>query len=338
MIIFSHNLRTRLSQCCLIVLLLIGSTSPLHARLWPIKPESPLLLGVGDRVDWFTHRVRRATWSSAKALGQPTDLLMIWLPRGWKSSWIPERRLKQLNKDGTIPVILHYYFEDRISQQAIERDRDSWHQSLRHMGKLLKDIHPVLIVLEPEFNDAPPAGETHTMQWPQLANELSVAIDIVREQAPHAMISVGAGDFSPTRNLEPVIWPLVHKLDFLAYQEMRADTDPDYRTADYLNVGDAAVEYAAYLKQFGLPILLAYVALSSHGDWEQKQKTMLQQLRSKNDQLKQNGVFGVSYFQLFDDPQHQGYFKAAEKHFGLYTHDGTAKPAAEVFKEWGWQR
>ncbi len=320
---------------CALLFLVAISISPVQARLWPIDPEAPILLGVGDRVDWFTHSVRRATWSSARALEQPTDLITIWLPRGWRASWIPKRRLKQLTEVGTIPVILHYYFEDRISQQAIERNRNGWHQSLRHMGEQLKDIHPVLIVLEPEFNDEPPPGETHTMQWPNLASELSMAIDIVREQAPHAMISVGAGDFSPTRNLEHVIWPIIHKLDFLAFQEMRADTDPDYRSVDYFNVGDAAVEYAAYLKQFGLPILLAYVALSSHGNWENKQKTMLQQLRNKNDQLKQNGVFGVSYFQLFDDPQHQGYFKAAEKHFGLYTHDGTAKPAAEVFKQWG---
>jgi hypothetical protein len=305
-----------------------------NAQQWPIKERETLLLGVGDRLDWFGRGARRVTSSTAESLGQPTDLLSIWLPRGWTASWLPQQRLQQLVEQGTVPVVLHYYFEDRISQQAIERNRKGWHKSLAAMGRLVRNVDPVLIVLEPEFNDLPPKGETQALLWPGLVQELSEAIDIVRAQAPHAMISIGAGDFSPARDLDPVIWKLVHKLDFLAFQEMRAQTDPDFTGPDYFKVGEAAVEYAAYLKQFDLPILLAYVALSSYSDWEQNQADMLAQLQQQEANLRAQGVFGLTYFQLFDDPKHTGYFGAAERNFGLYTHTGVAKPAAEVLKRW----
>jgi len=114
---------------------------------------------------------------------------------------------------------------------------------------------------------------------------------------------------------------------------MRADTDPAAAREGYLSVGKTAVEYASYLHStFELPILLAYLAVSSHGGWEAEQAAAISELGAHRAALRNAGVFGVMYFQLYDDPAHVGYFGDAEPHFGLLRADGTAKPALQAFR------
>ena len=156
---------------------------------------------------------------------------------------------------------------------------------------------------------------------------------MIRDVAPNALVGVCPGDFPGTPNLEPVLGEVAEDLDFLAFQEMRAVTDPSPPRANYLDVAGAAVDYARYLKRaFNLPILLAYVAVSSHGGWEERQATALRGFAGKREALREAGVFGLIYFQLRDDPRHRGYFGIAERSFGLLRADGTAKPALEAFR------
>ncbi|MDQ6974266.1 MAG: hypothetical protein Q9M10_05230 [Mariprofundaceae bacterium] len=92
---------------------------------------------------------------------------------------------------------------------------------------------------------------------------------------------------------------------------------------------------ASYLQQaFHKPIYLAYLAISSLGGWEQKQAHMIERFRDAMPELAYHGVIGASYFALFDDPNHVGWFAEAEKTLGLASKAGVEKPALSAWKSW----
>ena len=324
-----------LSQSALI---LIQSPGAGATPALDLHDTSRLRLGVGDRISVLSREAEAWVSVPEEALrkGVPLDLFEVWLPRGWDEDWVKRERLQELTAQGITPVIIHYYFGDAISKERVEAERDGWYSSMWRMANMVRMDAPVLIVLEPEFNIAPPEGETAITSWPWFAKDLAAAVEMIRTQAPNALIGTCPGDFSGTPHLEPVLGPLASDLDFLAFQEMRAATDPEAGRKGYLDVGRAATDYARYLKRaFGRPLLLAYVAVSSHGHWEKRQADALRDLRRHRDALLGAGVFGLVYFQLRDDPSHIGYFGAAERHFGLLRADGTPKPALEVFRALG---
>jgi hypothetical protein len=310
-----------------------GDESAVRPRSLPGSPVR-LLAGVGDRIESHPLEPDLRWLAEARAHDLPTDLFQIWLPRDWWRHWSPGDELQRMADEGTVPVVVHYFFGDGISRQRVLAQRDEWHASLRRLGRAIRIDGPVLVVLEPEFNDDPPAGESRITDWPGFAGELAEAVRIVRDGAPNALVGVCAGDFSPDRNLQRVLEPVAHRLDFLAYQEMRAASSSEAAAPGYLDVGQSAVDYARYLQQsFGKPILLAYVAVSSWGGWEKRQAEALAGLARERRSLRRAGVFGVVYFQLRDDPEHEGYFGPAEKHFGLLDARGREKPAAAAFRE-----
>lgn len=300
-----------------------------------LRPDR-LQLGVGDRIQVKTRRGWSSEPSNALARGLDIDLFQVWLPRGWRDDWVPQEQLRSLTARGITPVLVHYYFGDFISRERVESRRKGWYSSLWRMAKLVAIDAPVLVVLEPEFNIAPPPGETAITDWPGFADDLRAAAQMIRKIAPNALIGVCPGDFLGPPDLERVLGPLVRHLDFIGFQEMRAGTDRAARREDYLDVGRSAVDFARYLKRaFGLPVLVGYVAVSSHGGWEKRQAEALRSLVRRRKDLLDAGVFGVVYFQLRDDPKHTGYFGPAEKHFGLLRADGSKKPAFEVFQGLG---
>ncbi len=298
-----------------------------------LEDRSRLRIGIGDRAvvqrdgDWVS------TVAQLDRYGIKADMVQLWLPKGWKPEWIDPARLREMSSRGIIPVVVHYYFGDYISKERVEAQRDGWYSSIWEMAQRLKSDDPVMVILEPEFNIAPPKGETAITDWPWFAEDLRAAAKMIREQAPNALIGTCPGDFSGAPNLESVLGPVADDLDFIAFQEMRADTDRDQGRAGYRRVGRAAVEFARYLKRaFNRPLLLGYLAVSSYGGWEQVQEQMLRDVLEQRVALRAAGVWGVVYFQLFDDPAHRGYFGPAEPHFGLVTHDGKVKPALKVFR------
>jgi len=299
----------------------------------PIGDGSRLLVGVGDRVHIHAGDRRISVRDEAARLGVGTDLIELWLPRGWKDSWIDPGELSHLAETGSTPVVVHWFFGDDISRERVRGQLHEWHRSLGRMARRIAIESPVLVVLEPEFNNQPPPGETAVTDWPGFAAELREAARIVRAEAPNARIGVCAGDFSPARGLEAAIGPVADDLDFLAFQEMRAKTRRHDDAGDYLDVGASAVSYADYLRSsFGRPLLLGYLAVSSWDGWERSQARALDSLARRRDELLRHGVFGVIYFQLRDDPHHEGYFGPAEKHFGLTSAEGAPKPALEAFR------
>lgn len=298
------------------------------------EPTHGIRFGVGDRLTLQRGPQRwQPLAQRARQLRVPLDYLQIWLPRGWQEDWLPAWELRALRERGTLPVFVHYFFGDAISGERIEAQRAAWHASLERMARAVAPLGPVLIVLEPEFNTDPPAGETATLAWSGTVAAFRAAIRRVRDLAPEAQLGICAGDFYPDLNLDSMA-PLADAIDFVAFQEMRAQSDPEVRRSGYLRIGAQAARYAHYLRAtFDRPVLLAYVAVSSHGAWEAEQASAIRDLARHRGALELAGVFGIIYFQLQDDPEHRGHFGAAERQFGLTDAEGRAKPALRAFRE-----
>ncbi|MBW2244108.1 MAG: hypothetical protein JRH01_19165 [Deltaproteobacteria bacterium] len=293
----------------------------------------PFRVGVGDRIE--IHRAGRAisVRDEARRHGLATDYLEIWLPRGWEDSWLDPEALRSLTRTGTTPVIAHWFFGDEISQERVEGERAEWHRSLARLARRIAIDAPVIVLLEPEFNNAPPEGETAITDWAGFSDEVREAIRILRHFAPKVQVGLCAGDFSPTRDLEKAVSGVAGELDFLAFQEMRASTRHD---KDALNLGEAALSYARYLRQaFAKPVFLGYVAVASYGDWQLAQRDALRSLVRERRALEKAGVFGLVYFQLRDDPEHTGWFGPAERSFGVLNAKGEPKPALEPLRALG---
>jgi hypothetical protein len=323
----------------LLLALLVGLAAAGGARggdaTLELEAGARLRVGLGDRAAVERDGRWTSTVAEARRLGLPLDLLEVWLPRGWEESWVHRKHLAELARQGVTPVLVHYFFGDAISRERVERERDAWTASLRRLGELARMDAPVLVVLEPEFNVHPPGGETAITDWPGFADDLRAAARMIRELAPNALVGTCPGDFPGAPNLEPMLGRVASDLDFLAFQEMRAATDPDVARPDYRRVARAALDYARYLQRaFGRPLLLGYVAVSSYGGWEEVQARALRELAASRGDLGEAGVFGLIYFQLFDDPAHTGYFGPAERFFGLVSADGREKPALDAFRQW----
>jgi hypothetical protein len=301
-----------------------------------LRDTSRLRIGIGDRLAVQREGRWVSTLAELDRRKIRVDMIEIWLTSDWRPDWIPRERLDELAARNVTPVIVHYFFGDDISQERFEDRRDAWYSSLWEMAQRIRGDASVLVILEPEFNVAPPKGETAITSWPEFADDLRAAAKLIRKQAPNALVGTCPGDFQGAPLLEPVLGPVADDLDFLAFQEMRASTDPDRHREGDLPVGRAALDYARYLKRaFGRPILLGYVAVSSYGGWEEQQARALRELMTNSRELRDAGVWGLVYFELFDDVRHSGYFGDAERHFGLLTKDGRQKPALEVFRALG---
>ncbi len=292
-----------------------------------------LRIGVGDRLKLWNLKPPVSTIDAAAARGVALDYVQMWLTPGWQDSWLDADGLRELWRRGATPVVTHYWFGDHISRERFAAQRNDWYASLWRLSQRVRGDGPVLVVLEPEFNVKPPAGERSVVAWPGFADHLRAAAMMIRSEAPNARVGVCPGDFPGPPRLERVLGPVADDLDFIAFQEMRAATDPDKGRPGYLDVGRAAAEYAGYLhRAFGRPVLVAYVAVSSHRGWGREQAEALADLARHSDELRRAGVFGAIYFQLFDDPEHEGYFGSAEKHFGLLRTNGKPKRAFSVFR------
>jgi len=321
---------TTVLACCLAVW---GAPPPAGAGGLDLERPGRLQVGIGDRLTVERDGRWVPTVDALDRLGIDVDMLQIWLPRGWQDDWVSKDALERLHARGVVPVVVHYYFGDFISKERVEAQRSAWYTSMWEMAQQIRGDDPVLVVLEPEWNIAPPPGETAITDWPWFANDLRAAAIMIRKEAPNALIGTCPGDFPGRPNLEPVLGPVAADLDFLAFQEMRASTDPDGDRPGYTDVGRSAVEFARYLhRAFGRPLLLGYLAVSSYGGWVDTQRSIVADVHAHRKALLDAGVFGVVYFQLFDDRKHRGYFGPAEKHFGLIDAKGRRKPAFEAFR------
>ena len=294
------------------------------------KVLNGFLAGVGDR-----YRTGLAGKNGSQILhqwaqkhGAPVNAQAIWLTRDWNDSWVSRRDLQRMAEEGVVPVLILYYWGEDISRENVVRQRKDWYFYLLKVAAIASIDYPVLIVLEPEFNDETNNDSTLILSWPGFNEIVIDGIYILRSMAPNVLVGICPGDFG-AQDLESSIGEVVEYSDFIAYQEMRASTKPSLITDDYEDVTERALGYATWLHQvFDKPVLLSYAAVSTYdpdgGRWEQHQSDVVSHLYASAPQLQEQGVFGILYFMLFDDPHHTGYFGPAEPYFGLV--DAAGKP------------
>ena len=312
---------------------LVGRRSNFRDRFKAVL--NGFLAGVGDRYQTgltgeqgsvVLHR-----W--AQKHGAPVNAQAIWLTKDWDESWVSRRDLQRMAAEGVVPVLILYYWGDDISRDNVVRHRKDWYFYLLKVAAIASIDYPVLIVLEPEFNDETNHDKTLILSWPGFNEIVIDGIYILRSLAPNVLVGICPGDFG-IQDLESSIGEVVEYSDFIAYQEMRGSTKPSLITEDYEDVTDRALGYATWLhKMFDKPVLLSYAAVSTydpeHGRWEQHQSDVVSNLYGAAPQLQEQGVFGILYFMLFDDPAHAGYFGPAEPYFGLV--DSAGKPKTGWF-------
>lgn len=297
---------------------------------------SGMLIGVGDRLRFFQDGDRGKTqllYQWAQENNAPVNAHAIWLTRNWDEGWASREDLERMVAKGVVPVLILYYFAGDISRSYVVEHRQEWYFYLMKVAALASIDAPVLIVLEPEFNDGTNAAGTVISNWPGFNEIVIDGIYLLRSMAPNLLVGVCPGDFGD-EDLEPSMGEIVEYSDFVAFQEMRASTQPSETSEDYEDVTDRALGYADYLyTTFDKPVLLAYAAVSTHDGWEQIQADVVQHLFAARGEFQKRGVFGVLYFMLFDDPEHDGYFGAAEAEFGLVRRNGEPKAGWQAFVE-----
>lgn len=296
------------------------------------------LAGVGDR--YANHlegqEERTVVHDWARNQGAPVNAQAIWLTRDWEENWVSRDELDRMAAKGVVPVLMLYYFGADVSRYDVLKHRRDWFFYLVKVAALASIDHPVLVVLEPEFNDGSNPEGTLITRWPGFNEIVIDGIYLLRSLAPNVLVGVCPGDFG-LRDLEPSVGELAHYSDFIAFQEMRASTRPSQITDQSEDVTASALAFSGYLhRTFDKPVLFAYMAVSTHdpdnGRWEQYQADIVANFFTRYQDFRDQGVFGFLYFMLFDDPSHVGYFEDAETQFGLVDKHGQPKAGWHQFK------
>lgn len=355
------------AACCLASALLLSCSSPekehknlpeqgslaslIEAWTLPTPPRSQFvprfrkilsspLIGTGDRVGHDRGDSVVFTHEFAWARKAPLNSVAIWLPRGWENEWVHKEDIARLHRDGVTPVFLLYFFGSENSTMDARRLRWDWYEYLARVASYVAGRQPVMLVIEPEINDegAYEKGGTPMMYWPELQEMLIEGIYVLRALAPNAMVGLCFGDFGD-QPLEANFGEAVAYTDFVAFQEMRASTrNPAEDPSGFALFRQALDTTGRLHRAFDKPVILAYLAVSTWGQdnatgWQMVQAGAIRSFMQGFPELQQEGLTGLLYFQLFDDPAHQGYFMEAEKHFGLMDENGEPKPAWWIFQQ-----
>jgi hypothetical protein len=326
----------RATALLLLAFLLVVSGCGADNAIYPGQPGY-LRLGIGDRFSWSRGGEEVSWYQKALEDGFEIELVEVWLEEGWDEGWLTQDDLNEALDRGVVPVIMHYYFAENISKEYVQGHLSEWYDDLERLASVIDIDREVWVVLEPEFNDEPSSG-TPITEWEGWNDAVIGAVERIREIAPEAKISICAGDFSQ-QDLELCLSRAAQELDFLSFQEMRASTYWEPSSSGRLHVADSAMRFSRYLRTtFNKPILFAYLAVSTYADgdslgWENEQALVINQVFDRSDELLANGVFGLVYFEYYDDPLHSGFFGEAEKYFGLMTDTGQPKQGWHVFRE-----
>ncbi len=192
-----------------------------------------------------------------------------------------------------------------------------------------------VVILNPEFNE-------NGIESYEPFNDLLIdSINLVK-QVKQTKVSFCMGDFGNYQNIsDKKNWQGFHlsvhraiqHVDFITFQEMRGSTRN--RSEEILKTPERSLAFAKYLtKRYHKPTFLAYLALSSYGDNGLKIQEKVYQGFAKlmPEFISQGNLIGFNSFHLMDVPHHVGYFKEAEKHFGIVDSKGTPKPALKQFQ------
>ena len=296
----------------------------------------PTLVGTGDRWEHLEGDRHVIWWKDALASGVPMNAYGMWVTRDYETNWFGRAELTALHEAGLTPVLIFYYFGDDISQETVTVRYEQYRAWLqRALENIASDV-PVLVVLEPEFNNVPPDRGEHVKEWAPFAELMIRSAAEVRHFLPRARVGICPGDYR-AYDLWDVLGPVSKHMDFLAFQELWGSTRPNWMDEEKQDVTTFALLFTTYLRiVYERPVLLAYLGVSSYDertghDWERVQARVWRDLADDMDRFRANGLFGVLAFAWYDDPVHTGYFGPAETNWGLVERTGRRKPAFKEF-------
>jgi hypothetical protein len=311
-----------------------GVPRPVEGRWTP----EPLLVGAGDRIGHMEDGVSVPWWRVARDMGVSINAQALWVTRGFHPSWFGPADLAEMSEAGVTPVLILYYFGDDVSQEYVTAHADDYREWVQGVMEALACEVPLLVVLEPEFNNILPSGARHVRDWQPFADLMIQATGEVRLHMPQARVGVCPGDYR-AYDLWGTLGALAPYLDFLAFQELWGQTRPSHLSEDYEDVTDYALLFTSHLSTvYQKPVLLAYLGVSSYtpagasDDWGVIKADVWRNLTSRSQAFVDAGLVGALAFALYDDPAHVGYFGAAEAYWGLLDAEGKPK---EAF--WAWK-
>lgn len=273
----------------------------------------------------------RYLWHLLEERNLPVSYLTHWITRKTNWQWESRQKLQAAVNAGYTPVISYWYFGDEISPGFVKQNLDAYYRDIQeHLIPLIQDIPNVMILLEPEFNKngIPGWGEWDAIE--------SKAISLIRQGAPHAKIGLVAGDWGHYEAKDTLanIEQSVERSDFIGFMLMSSASYEQPIVNPAWQLVERGNRMADFLQgRFNKPIYMAYLALSTDQNWQQKQAVYIQQIFQNIPYYIDRGIFGLSFFSLFDNPDQQGWFANSEQHFGLLTLNAEEKPGAGVWRE-----
>jgi len=301
-----------------------GKTNLMDTSLKPSNwiPDK-IYVGVGDRHELYVNNKSIISYSYARKKGIRNNTHGIWITKTFKKHWINKRQLAEMGQNGITPLLIFYYFGDHISVENITANWEKYRRFLVKTSSYLATKQKLFIVFEPEFNLEARNNKTSVYTWRGFNEFIIATVKIFRHYFPQAKIGICPGDFR-SHNFKKSIERGVKYVDFIAFQELWAATRKSNLSERFEDVTDYALSFTNYLhRTFKKPILLSYIGISSYRppgsaqDWRIIQSDIIRNMSNILPVFIEKGLFGILYFELFDDPKHVGYFGVAERDFGL---------------------
>lgn len=250
----------------------------------------------------------------------------VWVGRWMKSDgWgFFEDQMRIMTNAGVTPVILWYYWGDKISPNTVQYGKDGyskgeWDAMAKDMATRAKNLmggKSFLVVLEPEFNKG------GISQWETFDGYLADQARMIKSIAPNAKIVVGFGSWGGWDNFDRAMGAA----DYAGFQAMRGSTRDSAGETE--RIVDNILSVSKTLKnRFGKSTFLFDFAIATYGGWEGVQEKAIRNLKWREGELYGAGLAAIVWRYVRDNDLSSGYYGPAESSWGVRYSGGGNKPA-----------
>lgn len=293
----------------------------------------PFVLGMGNRLiidqPVGSDRNQRGMWHVMRDYGVNVSHLTHWITRETDWRWESKERLAASARRGHTPVISYWYFGDEISPQFVREHSDAYFDDIENnLIPLIKDLPEVYVLLEPEFN------KNGIAEWDEWDDFATRAIRTIKSRVPGAKVGLTIGNWGEFEQKDSFdnIEQAVEASDFVGLMAMTSHLNEGANMDPSWSIVERSARLVTHLRRkFEKPMYFAYLAVSTAGNWQEKQASHIKQVMQDLPVMIDHGVFAFSFFTLFDDPRQVGWFDDAEQSFGLIRADGSPKPALDMW-------
>ncbi len=307
-----------------------------------------------------------------------SKFLVYWIVNGWQENWFDINKIQQAMNAGYIPVFNYWWFGDKlINGLPNTKEKAAYEKDNEKLANFLNKLKGTkFVIMEPEFNKKIILSSKSNQH--KFASIISHAIDTIKARTNGVLFSLAMTDTGSRGENQiysscgykncalgdkyewgkpSIIYnDLLHKLDFISFQEMigafsRNPANPgDWNHPHPIAYNDSEIginklairisNFAKFLKnKYKKPVFLPYIAIATatwndtnndgliqkseidYSGWENQSYRVYKKLISMKNRLLKNGLFGFAVMSLFDNPKHDygGYqfFMQNEYHLGI---------------------